>query len=259
MRFSTFAMMSPLFSVLVTTMTLAVDTTAAADPDNDNDNTNNVLTTLDQGNVEKEPVESSMTQHKFSAIWNFELDDDFTETPEILAQIEEAFILSGNEVHDVSEIRFNSAFIKSSMHEHVTEEEDKKKKMMMLDDANNTGDGKTMLRFNMNWRNKNSRNNPNLRPYYITLTDVSCKLCMPEYRYVATDAAHPVGQGSGTAFYQSEQGQNIHAAWQRKFCQKLRTIPSLQKARRCFIYVDMKHEETADDSDASAMLTLKEI
>lgn len=256
MRFSSFTITSLLLSAYMT-MTLAVDTT---DP-------NHV------GKVDEEmsnTVYSTLALHKFPALFTFELDADYAETPELIAQIEEAFILSANEVHQTADIKFISAFIKSAMHEHLSPDDDPKS-MMMLD-----GDGKEQGEYygedeeqmegaavvaavthdnagleekrRFLRKNRRPKNDFMWRPYYNTLTSVGCNFCLPEDddATTATVLARPLEQGS--AFYELKEGRDIQLAWQRKLCQKLRSIHPLQKARRCFIYFDVDHDEPGDDA-----------
>lgn len=267
MRFSTLATFAPWLSVFAaTTPTLAVDTT---------DDPNNV-TWVDPANAEtgQEQV-SSLVIHKFTALWNFEVDNDFTETSELIAQIEEAFLLSANEVHNLTDIKFLSAFIKSSFHEHLSSEDDGTKRRTLLhndgevydyddqdnieqpDDAanENTGHekGTGFLR-----RPRKPKDDFMWRPSYNTLTSVACSFCLDAKDNATTGTllANPFEQGSG--FYQHGSGRDIQLVWQKKFCQKLRSIQPLRRAKRCFIYLDLDHEEPGDN-DASSAFAVSEI
>ncbi len=197
-----------------------------------------------------------MASHNFPAIWNFQLEEDFTESPEILAQIEEAFILAANEVHNSADIKFFSAFIKRVVHEHFNKDEDS----MMLGEtyeeqeaSEDEVEDETNLARRLRWRSnfhirpKNSRNSPMWRPNYSVVLSVACNLCgrHPDDDDAATMLARPLELGN--RFYELEQGRNILLAWQKKFCQKLHKIKTLHKPSRCFIFFDLDHEDPADD------------
>jgi len=218
--------------------------------------------------VEQDTTEvSSMQIHNFPAVWNFEVEKDFTETPEIMAQIEHAFILAANEVHDSTDIKFISAFVKDVMHEHFT-----KDNLMMLgeedveneeddDDDDNAPDGDetsgsylrppTLSRINVHFRSRNTRNSPLWRPNYKTVLSVACNLCARNINDDATTAMLGSPMELGNQFYELGEGRSIHLAWQNRFCQKLRNIKALQKPRRCFIYFDLDHEDPVDGPNSA--------
>ena len=263
MRFPSVAVAPLLFSVYMTS-TLAIDTTA--DP-------NNVVAKEEVSKT----VDAAVSVRKFPAIWNVVMDEDFAETPAIMAQMEQALILSANEVHNNADITFLSASTKRSVHERITEDGDdnnKRKKMMMLDGdyeegvdsdpaaaagaLDNEETPNLRINWNINIRPKNSKNNPILRPNYTTNLDCYCRFCSDDDAVAVS--ARPLEQGN--LFYELQEGQDIHEAWQRKFCQKLRAIPALQGARRCFIYLDLDHVETADNTlvaASSSMFTVAQL
>ena len=265
MRFSPVALAPFVLGVVMMRPTLAVDST---DP--------NDVSNVEEGMSKK--VKSSLPLRKFPALWNFEVDDDFVETPELMAQLEQAFVLSANEVHNGADIRFVSSFIKSSIHESLAAEtvSNKKKKrtmMRMLDgqededfeqedydeedeaedaaaanDYHTRGGNAGMLGKSV-IRPSTKKFGPIFRPNYTNLNNVGCNLCSDDDDATATMLVNPLELGS--AFYQLEDGREIRLAWQRKLCQKLRSIPELEKARRCFIYLDLDHEEPGDDDAES--------
>jgi hypothetical protein len=257
MRFPSVAVAPLLFSVYMAS-TLAIDTTA--DP-------NNVVAKEEVSKT----VDAAVSVRRFPAIWNVVMDEDFAETPAIMAQMEQALILSANEVHNNADITFLSASTKRSVHERITEDGDdnhKRKKMMMLDgdyedQVDTDKEQKTVAaagaldkeetpNLRMNWsiniRPKNSKNNPVFRPNYTTNLSCYCRLCSDDDAVAVT--ARPLEQGS--LFYELKDGQEIRAEWQKRFCQRLRTIPTLEKARHCFIYLDLDHEEPGDGAEDSA-------
>ena len=259
MRFSSVTVASLLFSAYMST-------SLAADTANDSKYVSEVEEAM------SEHVDATVPVHKFPALWTFELDDDYAETPELIAQMEEAFITSANEAHASADMKFYSAFIKSAVHEHLTDESDDKNRMLLEDEqgeyyydgsdkgtmhaaaaaaaADPTGDETTRaLRGSMWNRPANRKNGSTFRPNYTSLGGLGCNLC-PNDDDATTMLAHPFELG--TAFYSLEQGQSIRSDWQRRFCRKLRKIPSLEKARRCFIYLDLNHEEPDDNLEALA-------
>ncbi len=214
---------------------------------------------------DQEAEVSALTRHYFPAVWNFELEDDFAETPEVMAQIEEAFILAANEVHDSADIKFFSVFTKGVMHEHfnkdgdsmmlgeVDEEEEASEDEVEVEDETNLA-RRLRWRSNFHIRPKNSRNSPLWRPNYRVVLSVACNLCgrHPDDDDAAIMMARPLELRN--RFYELEHGRNIMLAWQKRFCRKLHNIKTLHKPSRCFIFLDLDHEDPAEDPQV-AMLT----
>jgi hypothetical protein len=205
---------------------------------------------------------SDMGTHMAPAIWTFELDEDVIETPELVAEVQEAFVLAANEAHDITDFQFNTVDIKQVMHEKVDLGDD----AMMLGDTEEEGDegaddkwiGTRSLRgivdtfvgarrsnrhFRPNNKKKKHTNLFKWRDLYSVNVHYGCKLCSND-----DDALMSSPMNALTPqFYELEHGQVIMKRWQKAFCGKLRRIKMLRKPARCFIYLDLDHQDDPAD------------
>jgi hypothetical protein len=212
---------------------------------------------------EEEVAASSVSEgepHVVPVVWTFELDEDVVETPELVAEIQEAFILSANEAYSQTDLDFGTVDITMVMHEEIDSSEDDE--MMLGDtdedleeegdeDADDEGDVMGALRgiadgtLGRYRRRKRKKWTPpsydQYRNSYVANTHIHCKFCGPGRMMSST-----TGTGiTPTLFHDLDldlqRGYAARKRWQKGFCGKLRRIKALKKPKRCFIFMDLDH------------------
>ena len=195
---------------------------------------------------------SELEPHVAPTFWTFELDQDVNETPELVAEIQEAFVLSANDVHDTADIIFSSVQIKQILHEMV----DLRANEMIISDAMEEGDNDAgednadasgMLRGGLKadvkkWRMR-----------YRASSSVTCRLC-PDDRLASMWSPEFLG----SRFYNLEEQVDTLKRWEKDFCGKLKKIKSLKKPTRCFISVDFDHLDSLAEPITDTVLSVLE-
>lgn len=202
-------------------------------------------------------VDADFDYHVSPCIWTYELDSDVMDDSTIFAQVEEAFIQSANEAHEINDIRFEGVRIKNVIHEEVGDDEDE-------DDLSSEAElnfaqaiiagilspnvnGETpasSLRGKSKWSSRKFR----FRGY--TAVSYGCRLCGGGKKGKDDDAfmtsAAPVMTND---YYLTGEGRGVVMNWEKLFCKKLKKFKQMKHPNRCFIRMDFDHDESSNEED----------
>lgn len=184
--------------------------------------------------------------HKFPSIFFFEVRKNFADDAEIMAEVEEAFILSANEAHDTTKMYFESARIKKVRHEKIEGlgevMEDDPESPVVSPSIREVAEPSDALEYRYYYGRQ-------YRINYSNTIGVGCNFCtLDDDNYLGSSFLD-------SGYYQTIEGSEVLQNWENLFCKRLASIKKLKKPTRCYIDVDFDHEETDDDDEDFVMST----
>lgn len=213
-------------------------------------------------------LSNKLEHHVFPVLWTFEIEQDLiADDASILAEVEQAFILAANEVHDPNIIQFNNVRINEVIKEIIGEwdpspgeENSGHSDLVEQDEHNSTnaigwrywsrpnpnsvGPAIVPLKYRMRLRRRMWRKKRIWRAGYRSNVSVSCSLCVQRHLADAAMMNPSLPLHLGNEYYMTNAGRAILIRWQHALCKRLKRIKHMSNPDRCFVRIDFDHEES---------------
>lgn len=234
---------------------------------------------VDDSHLENESEEDE-ERHIYPVLWLFETEDEYEETPQVLAAIEEVFVSSANEAHGTDKVAFERAAVETAKHDAIEKEDQPEPSLFdtllsWVPSPSEEGPGTPLplggLRGSLavnsglpaaseatlgarffGWKRHKARRSTapsfsieRYRYEYIAEVSLRCRFCGGDdlYYFGATGTD---SNSSAPLLLEDEVGQYLtaraHRRWERIFCRKLIDIEGIGKPSRCYIKVDRTRE-----------------